>query len=205
MNVHALQWAVSLHHKYWSEGTFRADVLQYWWTQVCRGDLEADPPGPAFYKRPTIAADIFTTPPPTKLYLSLSQGFCIHLYKSPTLKCDVPFLPVYLRCHKNLSVSICFRGNMDLVPAWRSIKRTSGPTGRRCKINLPCIIMYISVLVRGHFFTSKCKVHIRKCKMYIHYPRTGQWPFLWGAISAVTCASKPPLPTHLCCPVIQAV
>ena len=52
--------------------TSRANVLQYWWTQVCRGDLEADPPGPAFYKRPTIAADIFTTPPPTKLYLSLS-------------------------------------------------------------------------------------------------------------------------------------
>ena len=51
--------------------TSRANVLQYWWTQVCRGDLEADPPGPAFYNRPTIAADIFTTPPPTKLYLSL--------------------------------------------------------------------------------------------------------------------------------------
>ena len=97
-------------------GTFRADVLQYWWTQVCRGDLEADPPGPAFYKRPTIAADIFTTLPLLN-YTSLSQGYCIHLYKSPTLKCDVPFLPVYLRCHKNLSVSICFRGNMDLVPA----------------------------------------------------------------------------------------
>ena len=43
----------------------------HWGTQVCRGDLEADPPGPAFYNRPTIAADIFTTPPPTKLYLSL--------------------------------------------------------------------------------------------------------------------------------------
>ena len=43
------------------------------WTQVCQsGDLEADhPPRPAFYNQPTIAADIFTMPQPTKLYISI--------------------------------------------------------------------------------------------------------------------------------------
>ena len=36
------------------------------------GDLEADrPPRPAFYNQPTIAADIFTMPQPTKLYISI--------------------------------------------------------------------------------------------------------------------------------------
>ena len=47
---------------------------------MCSGDLEADPPGPAFYNRPTIAADIFTTPLLLN-YTSLSR-LLLHLKKS---------------------------------------------------------------------------------------------------------------------------
>ena len=91
----------------------------HWGTQVCRGDLEADPPGPAFYNRPTIAADIFTTPPPTILYLSLWATVGTFPYKSLTLQSDVPFQLCTLKhcCYKNLSVRICFRENMDLFLA----------------------------------------------------------------------------------------
>ena len=52
------------------------------WTQVCSGDLEADPPGPAFYNRPTIAADIFTTP----LLLNYTSLSRLLLHLDPSLQ-----------------------------------------------------------------------------------------------------------------------
>ena len=69
------------------------------WTQVCSGDLEADPPGPAFYNRPTIAADIFTTLLLLN-YTSLSFSRLLHPPTSLQESCPEDWRPlsaVYLQ------------------------------------------------------------------------------------------------------------